>query len=98
MRNILNLNLSLSPPRWTIRACLSIIALVLVMMLHLGLASESEKAIQGFRHLLDLSFVELTDVVEVLLITKVDEVDGNSLPPKPPATADAVDVVFTVCR
>ena len=56
-----------------------------------------DKISQVFGHLLDLSFVKVSNVVEILLVANGDEIDSNPLPPIPSTTTDTMDVVLAVC-
>lgn len=47
-------------------------------------------------HLVDAGVVELLNVVQCALVFVSHEVDGNALTAKPTASADPVDVVFSV--
>ncbi len=56
-----------------------------------------DKISQVIGQLLDVSFVKLSNVVDILLVTNGDEIDSNTLPPEPSTTTDTVDVVLAVC-
>ena len=56
-----------------------------------------DKISEVFGHILDVSFLKLSNVVDILLVTNGDEIDSNPLSPIPSTTTDTMDVVLAVC-